>query len=194
MLRPFQSFQITFVICSILFEQMFLFVYIWALPEYFSRWDESRRCRSPYMSLGGGEGGGLKYPLPPMKFSLKATLPQPKILRRKILEKKWHFWNFFWLFCNLGGLDLSQRGLDRDSWSRRQKRVSLDGRENLDSFKKLVSTIEISRSRNLDLVSMSLAKTVLFGRDRDLSRLVEFLWLLVIFVDFSIFFSISTEK
>ena len=44
MLRPFQSFQITFVICSILFEQMFLFVYIWALPEYFSRWDESRRC------------------------------------------------------------------------------------------------------------------------------------------------------
>ena len=46
MLRPFLSFQITFVICSILFEQMFLFVYIWALPEYFSRWDESRRCRN----------------------------------------------------------------------------------------------------------------------------------------------------
>ena len=75
-------------------------------------------------------------------------------------------------FFNLGGLDLSRRGLDRDSRSRRQKRVSLDGRENLDSFKKLVSTIEISRSRlrNLDLVSMSLAKTVLFGRDQDLSR------------------------
>ena len=37
--------------------------------------------------------------------------------------------------CNLGGLDLS----------RHQKKVSLDGRENLDSFNKLVSTIEISR-------------------------------------------------
>ncbi len=56
---------------------------------------------------------------------------------------------FYFIFSNLGGLDLSRRGLDlsrrgldRDSQSRRQKRVSLDGRENLDSFKKLVSTIE----------------------------------------------------
>ena len=46
---------------------------------------------------------------------------------------------------NLGGLDLSQRGLDRDSRSQHQKKVSLDIQENLDSFKKLVSTIEISR-------------------------------------------------
>ncbi len=45
---------------------------------------------------------------------------------------------------DLGGLDLSRRGLNRDSRSRRQKRVSLDGRENLDSFKNLVSTIKIS--------------------------------------------------
>ena len=70
---------------------------------------------------------------------------------------------------------LNLGGLDRDSQSWRQKRVSLDGRENLDSFKKLVLKIEISQSRstNLNLVSMSLAKTVLFGWDQDLSRLVK---------------------
>jgi hypothetical protein len=44
-----------------------------------------------------------------------------------------------------GGLDLSRRGLDRDSRSRQRKKVSLNGREDLDSFKKLVLTIEISR-------------------------------------------------
>jgi hypothetical protein len=49
--------------------------------------------------------------------------------------------------CNLGGLDLSRRGLDRDSRSRRRQRVSLDSRENIDSIKKLVSTIEIETSR-----------------------------------------------
>ena len=43
---------------------------------------------------------------------------------------------------------MSRRGLDRDSRSRRRQRVSLDSRENLDSVKKLVSTIEISRSRS----------------------------------------------
>ena len=84
------------------------------------------------------------------------------------------------IISKLGGLDLSRRGLDRDSRSRHRKKVSLDSRENLDSFKKLVSTIE-----------MSLAKTVLFGRDRDFSRPVE---TFVIFLDFSIFFSISIEK
>ena len=39
----------------------------------------------------------------------------------------------------VGGLDLSRRGLDRDSQSRRRQRVSLESRENLDSVKKLVS-------------------------------------------------------
>ncbi len=93
-------------------------------------------------------------------------------------------------FSNPGGLDLSRRGLDRDSWSRRQKSISLDGRENLDSFKKLVSTIEKSQSRSrfLDFVSMRLAKPILFSQDRDFSRLVE---TFVIFLDFSIFFSIE---
>jgi hypothetical protein len=57
-----------------------------------------------YMSLGGGVvggwGGGLKYPLPPMKFSLKATLPLPKIAFLKkfltFLSKKCHFFRKFW--------------------------------------------------------------------------------------------------
>ena len=62
------------------------------------------------------------------------------------------------------------------SRSRRQKSISLDGRENLNSFKKLVSTIEKSRSRSrfLDFVSIEIF--------RDKSRL---LWLFVLFVDFS---------
>ncbi len=54
-----------------------------------------------------------------------------------------------------GGLDLSRRGLDRDSRSWHWQRVSLDSQENLVNFKKLVLTIEKSRlrSRNLDFVS-----------------------------------------
>ncbi len=88
---------------------------------------------------------------------------------------------------------MSRRGLDRDSRSRRFSKVDLDMMDNIDAFQKLVSTIEISRSRSryLDLVSMSLAKTVIFGRDRDFSRLIE---TFVIFVDFSIFVSISIKK
>ncbi len=39
-----------------------------------------------------------------MKFSLKATLPLPKILQSKILEKKWHFWRNFWLFWLKNGI------------------------------------------------------------------------------------------
>ncbi len=52
-----------------------------------------------------------------------------------------------------GGLDLSRSCLNRDSQSRHWQKVSLDGRENLDSFKKLVSTIEKTQSRYLDFVS-----------------------------------------
>jgi hypothetical protein len=56
------------------------------------------------MSLGGlgGGWGGFKYPLPPMKFSLKATLPPPKMaflknfltfLAKKCHLKKKKFWD-----------------------------------------------------------------------------------------------------
>jgi hypothetical protein len=98
-----------------------------------------------------------------------------------------------YIFFKHGGLNLSRRGLNRDSWSRRQKSISLDVMDNLDGFQKLVSTIEKtqSRSRFLDLVLMSLAKTILFGRDQDFLRLVK---TFVIFLDFSIFFSISIKK
>jgi hypothetical protein len=66
----------------------------------------------------------------------------------------------------------------------------------LDAKKGSVLTIEISwsRSRNLNLVSMSLAKTVLFGQDRDLSRLVKIFVIISDFCGFLDFFSISTEK
>jgi hypothetical protein len=69
----------------------------------------------------------------------------------------------------LGRLNLSRRGLDQDSRSRRQKSISLDVMDNLDGFQKLVSTIEKSRSRSrfLDLVSMRSANTVFFSPDQD---------------------------
>ncbi len=50
-----------------------------------------------YMSLGVGVG--LKYPLPPMQFSLKATLPPPKMAFLKkfltFFAKKWHLFRKF---------------------------------------------------------------------------------------------------
>ncbi len=72
---------------------------------------------------------------------------------------------------------MSRRGLDRDSRSRHQKKVSLDGRENLDSFKKLVSTIEISqsRSRNLDFVSTRPKSPKSLDRDQEIRRDLKFL-------------------
>jgi hypothetical protein len=48
--------------------------------------------------MGRGWGGSLKYPLPPMKFLLKATLPPPKILLSKILEKNGIFEEIFDFF------------------------------------------------------------------------------------------------
>ncbi len=67
----------------------------------------------------------------------------------------------------VGGLDLSRHGLDWDSRSRRRQRVSLDSRENLDSVKKLVSTIEISRSRLrlLDFVSTTMSRPKSLDRE-----------------------------
>ncbi len=63
---------------------------------------ETNKQLYPYMSLGvGGMGGGwgLKYPLPPMKFLLKATLPLPKMAFLKkfltFLAKKCHFFRKF---------------------------------------------------------------------------------------------------
>ncbi len=70
---------------------------------------------------------------------------------------------------------MSRRGLDRDSRSRHRKKVSLDGRENLDSFKKLVSTIEISRSRlrNLDFVSTRPKSPKSLDRDLKFSAFLD---------------------
>jgi hypothetical protein len=75
-----------------------------------------------------------------------------------------------------GGLDLSRRDLDQESQSQHWQRVSLDSQENLDTFKKLVSTIKISRSRsrNLDFVStppfstksLDLSRHDIFGESR----------------------------
>ncbi len=75
-----------------------------------------------------------------------------------------------WLTIKLGGLDLSRRGLDRDSRSRRQKSISLDVMDNLDVFQKLVSTIKKSRSRSrfLDLVWTSMSRPKSLDRDREI--------------------------
>ena len=84
------------------------------------------------------------------------------------------------ILIKVGGLDLSRRGLDRDSRSRHRKKVSLDGRENLDSLKKLVSTIKISRSRsrNLDFVSTRPKSPKSLDRDREICRDMTFLAIL----------------
>ncbi len=55
----------------------------------------------------------------------------------------------FGLFCKGGGLNLSWSCLDGESQSWHFQKVSLDSQENLDTFKKLISMIEISLD-NLD--------------------------------------------
>ena len=52
--------------------------------------------------------------------------------------------------------------------------MSLDSRENLDSVKKLVSTIEISRSRLLDFVSTTMSRPKSLDRDREIRRDLKF--------------------
>ncbi len=81
------------------------------------------------------------------------------------------------MHSNLGGLDLSRSCLDRDSRSRHWQRAGLDSRENLDTFIKLVSTIEISRSRlrNLDFVSTPPSSPKSLDRDREICRDMKFL-------------------
>jgi hypothetical protein len=100
-------------------------------------------------------------------------------------------------FFSPGGLDLSRSRLSISTLAESQSRqlrkswhwqsASLDNRENLDTFKKLVSTIEISRF-SLDGHMQIQYFSVEIETYWDLSRL---LWLFVIFVDFSIFFSIK---
>ncbi len=57
-----------------------------------------------------------------------------------------------WKDTSPGGLNLSRRGLDRDSRSRHRKKVSLDGRENLDQK---ISILKIStEKKKVDLDMM----------------------------------------
>jgi hypothetical protein len=76
-------------------------------------------------------------------FLRKLNKPQSECLMAKITSP--------------GGLDLSRSCLDRDSRSQHWQRAGLNSRENLDTFKILVSTIKKSwlRSRFLNLVSMA---------------------------------------
>ncbi len=95
---------------------------------------------------------------------------------RWIRENRLNLWNSGHK-SKPGGLDLSRRGLDRDSQSQHQKKVSFDGWENLDTFKKLVSSIEKSRSRlrNLDFVSTPLFSPKSLDRDWEICRDMTFL-------------------
>ena len=114
------------------------------------------------------------------KINLISTNDYKRNLLILLILRKFEFkiWNLlFWNSSKLGGLDLSRRGLDRDSRSRRRQRVSLNSRENLDSVKKLVSTIEISRSRSryLDFVSTTMSRPKSLDRDRETRRDMTFL-------------------
>ncbi len=131
---------------------------------------------------------------------LQITRDLVELLERKLVKQ--NFYNLkkkLWCtFFNPGGRGsrfVSTWSRSR-SRSRRQKSISLDGRENLDSFKKLVSTIEKSQSRSrfLDFVSMRLAKPVLFSRDWDFLRQIETFVIICAFCGFLEYFSISIEK
>ncbi len=92
----------------------------------------------------------------------------------------------------LGGLNLFWSCLDQDSQSRHCQQVFLDDRENLDSFKKLVSMIEKSRSRwrNLNFVSTPPSGPKSLDWDHNLSRFTKsiyFFYLNPSLVDFIIF-------
>ncbi len=65
--------------------------------------------------------------------------------------------------CKPGGLDLS----------RHCQTVRLDSRENLDIFKKFVSTVE--KLRNLDFVSTSMSRPKSLDRDQEICRGMEIL-------------------
>ncbi len=82
--------------------------------------------------------------------------------------KIWKGWKL-----NLGGLDLSRSCLDRDSRSRHKKTVSLNGWENLDRLKKLVSTIEISRFCLDITIQIQISRSRFIKTYRDLSRLIK---------------------
>ncbi len=72
---------------------------------------------------------------------------------------------------------MSWRGLDRDSQFRHWQRVGLDSQENLDNFKKLVSTIEKSRStsRNLNFILKPPFSLKSFNRDWEICWDMTFL-------------------
>jgi hypothetical protein len=76
------------------------------------------------------------------------------------------------IMLSLGGLNLSWSCLDWESQSRIWQKVSLDSLENLDSFKKLVSTIEKSgsRSRNLNFVTTPPSSPKSLDRDQEICR------------------------
>ncbi len=86
-----------------------------------------------------------------------------------------------------GGLDLSRLCLSRDSWSQHWQKVSLDCWENLDSFKKLVSTIEKSWSSNLDFVLTPPSSPKSLDRDWEIRQDLKFL------VNLNSFFDLNPE-
>ena len=86
-----------------------------------------------------------------------------------------------------GGLDLSRSCLSQDSWSEHWQKVSLDRWENLDSFKKLVSTIEKSQSSNLDFVLTSPSSPNSLDWDWEIRQDLKFL------VNLNSFFYLNPE-
>ena len=94
-------------------------------------------------------------------------------------------WTFYKVSNNLGGLDLSRSCLDRDSWSRHWQRAGLDSRENLDTFKKLVSIlsrhhlpvpkVSIEIEKSVETWNFWQISTVCLNLDRELVNFITFL-------------------
>jgi hypothetical protein len=109
---------------------------------------------------------------------------QIKIQKKVEQQLREHFiWSYYYKDLTLrhyfkpGGLNLSRSCLDRDSQSQHWQRAGLNSRENLNTFKKLVSTIKISRSRlrNLNFVCTPSSSPKSLNRDREICQDMTFL-------------------
>ena len=88
-----------------------------------------------------------------------------------VLSSLFYNSNLKYQFCKLG-VSICINRVSLETLNLNKKKADLDSRENLNTFKILVSTIENSwsRSRFLNLVSMAICKSI---TSRSRSRLIE---------------------
>ncbi len=80
----------------------------------------------------------------------------------------YYYFYIYYFIISLGGLDLSQHGLDQDSRSRQFEKVDLDVKDNLNTLKKLVSTL-----RTFSTVQKPSLDSPDYSKNQDFSIFVE---------------------